>query len=100
LGIRFLKHIEKVSVILHCISSESSDLTKDYDTFRTEIGKYNPKLLTKTEIVLLTKSDLIDKKIVEKDIKKLKTKAKKVLAVSIHDWESLQKLKKIISFLN
>jgi GTP-binding protein len=93
LGIRFLKHIEKVSVILHCISSESSDLNEDYDTFRTEIGKYNPKLLKKTEIVLLTKSDLLDKKMVEKDIKKLKTKAKKVLAVSIHDWESLQKLK-------
>jgi GTPase involved in cell partitioning and DNA repair len=60
------------------------------------MSKYNPKLLTKTEIVLLTKSDLIDKKIVAKDIKSLKSKSKKVMAVSIHDWGSLEKLKKII----
>lgn len=96
LGIRFLKHIEKVGVILHCISSESSDLIKDYDIVRSEIGKYSPELSKKTEVVLLTKSDLIDNKTIEKDIKTLKTKAKKVLAVSIYDWESLEKLKKLI----
>jgi GTP-binding protein len=94
LGIRFLKHIEKVEVILHCISSESSSLIKDYNTVRKELGKYSPALLKKTEIILLTKSDLIDKKKVLQNLLKLKGKSKKVLAVSIHDWESLEKLKK------
>lgn len=97
LGIRFLKHIEKVGVILHCISAESADLIKDYDIVRSEMGKYSPELLKKTEIVLLTKSDLIDSKTVEKDVKKLKTKAKKIMAVSIHDWESIEKLNEYIT---
>lgn len=97
LGIRFLKHIEKVGVILHCISSESSDLIKDYNTVRSEMGKYSPKLLKKPELILLTKSDLIDKKTIEKGIKKLKTKTSKILAVSVHDWESLELLKKTLS---
>lgn len=96
LGIRFLKHIEKVGVIVHCISSESLDLIKDYNTVRSEIGKYSPELLRKAEVILLTKSDLIDKKIIEKDIKKLKTNSNNVLAVSIYDWESLEKLKELI----
>ncbi|MFH1971825.1 MAG: GTPase, partial [Patescibacteria group bacterium] len=96
LGIRFLKHIEKVGVILHCISSESSHLIKDYNIVRIEMGKYSKELLTKTEIIILTKSDLINKKKIEKGIKKLKTKAKKVLPVSIHDWNSIQKLKNLI----
>jgi GTP-binding protein len=97
LGIRFLKHIEKVGVILHCLSSESSDLIKDYNTVRSEIGKYSPELSKKNEVILLTKSDLIDKKTVEKDIKTLKTKDRKVLAVSIYDWESLEKLKDLMT---
>jgi GTP-binding protein len=96
LGIRFLKHIEKVSVILHCVSTESMDLSSDYNTVRTEIGKYSQELLKKKEVILLTKSDLIDKKIVKKYISELKTKAPKVLAVSIHDWESVEKLKDLI----
>lgn len=97
LGIRFLKHIEKVEVILHCISSESVDLIKDYNTVRAEMGKYSQELLKKSEVILLTKSDLIDKKTVEKDIKSLKTKAKKVLPVSVYDWESIEKLRKLIA---
>jgi GTP-binding protein len=96
LGIRFLKHIEKVGTLLHCISSESSDLIKDYDTVRIEMGKYSPELLKKTEVILLTKSDLIDKKTAKKDIETLKTTKREVLTVSIYDWESIEKLKDLI----
>ena len=99
LGIKFLKHIEKVGVILHCISSESSDLIKDYNTVRAEMEKYNPKLIEKTEVILLTKSDLVDKKELKKDINILKAVSENILPVSIYDWESLEKLKKLISFL-
>lgn len=96
LGIKFLKHIEKVGVILHCISCESHDLITDYNTVRSEMNNYGSMLLTKTEIILLTKTDLIDKKTIIKNVKLLKTKAEKVLPVSIYDWESIQKLKKLI----
>lgn len=96
LGTKFLKHIEKVSVLLHCLSSESTDLIRDYEVVRSEIGKYSQDLLKKPEIILLTKSDLMDKKTVKEDIQKLKTKTKQVVAVSIYDWESLEKLKKLL----
>lgn len=98
LGIRFLKHIEKVGVIVHCISAESLDLIKDYNTVRSEIGKYSPELSKKTEVILLTKSDLVDKKTIEKDLKILEAKATKVLAVSVYDWDSMEKLKDLLQF--
>jgi GTPase len=96
LGVRFLKHIEKVGVIFHCISSESTDLEGDYETVREEIGKYNPDLLNKKEIILLTKTDLIEKKILEDDLKLLSKLNTEVMAVSIHDYDKIEKLRKFI----
>ncbi len=95
LGINFLKHIEKVSTLLHCISTESTNPLKDYKTVRKEMGKYNKSLLQKPEIILITKSDLVDKKALLK-IKKGFDKKAKILEVSIHDWDSLEKLKSIL----
>lgn len=94
LGIKFLKHIEKVGLLLHCISGESENLKNDYQIIRKELGEYNEKLLEKKEIILLTKIDLIDKKDLEKKLKILKKLNKNVLEVSIHDFDSLEKLKK------
>ncbi len=97
LGVSFLKHIEKVGVLLHCISSESQDPLQDYKTIRQEMGNYNKELLTKKEILLITKSDLVDKSVITKLTKQFAKKGGVVIAVSIHDWESLQKLKQLIS---
>ena len=47
LGINFLKHIEKVKVLLHCIDATSSDFGKNYKVVRNELGKYNKELLKK-----------------------------------------------------
>lgn len=96
LGIKFLKHIEKTSVLLHCIDSNSEDLLRDYQVVRGELKKYNPDLLNKPEIILLTKSDCLIPKEVEKKIKKLLGTKKQVYAVSIYDWESLRLLKQIL----
>jgi GTP-binding protein len=96
LGIGFLKHIEKVSVLLHCISVESSDILKDYEIVRNELGKYNNELLNKKEIILLTKSDLIDDKELAKKLKILEKKSDKVFSISIHNWEAIEKLKQLL----
>lgn len=90
LGHKFLKHIEKVKLLLHCISSESDDPLKDYKIIREELKKFNPELLNKKEIILLTKSDLGESKL--KKIGK-----EKIIPVSIHDWDSIQALIKILS---
>lgn len=90
LGHKFLKHIEKVKLLLHCISSDSDDPAGDYKVIRDELKKFNPELLEKKEIILLTKSDL--KKPTIKKIGK-----QEVIPISIHDWDSIQALIKILS---
>lgn len=96
LGIKFLKHIEKVTLLLHCISVQSEDIQKDYQTVLEELAKFNSELIKKEEIILLTKTDLVDKKEVEKKMKELKKFKRKIYSVSIHDWDSLEKLKEIL----
>ncbi|MEK7536530.1 MAG: GTPase ObgE [Patescibacteria group bacterium] len=87
LGINFLKHIEKVKVLLHCIDATSSDFGKNYKVVRNELGKYNKELLNKKEIILLCKSDLINEKI----------SFKKAIPISIYDIDSINKIIKLIS---
>lgn len=96
LGIKFLKHIEKVKLLLTCVSVESEDVEKDYLIVKEELGRYNKALLDKDEVVLLTKIDLVPPKEIEKKIKKLKKLNHKVLPASIHDFDSLEQLKKIL----
>lgn len=96
LGIGFLKHIEKVGVLLHVIAADSEDAMKDYEIVHEEIKKYNAALLAKKEIILITKSDLVDEKKVKKLVKEFKKKSKYVLGISIHDFESLEKLRKLL----
>lgn len=97
LGIKFLKHIEKVGLLLHCIAVDTEDVISDYEVVRNELKSFNPELLNKQEIILLTKIDLVDKKEVGRKIKALKKFKKLILAVSIYDWDSIEKLRKIIS---
>ena len=97
LGHKFLKHIEKVKLLLHCISAESENPLKDYQVIKKELKAYNPKLLEKDEIILLTKSDLVEAKDLEKKLKTLSKTKKKIIPVSIHNWESIQSLTQILT---
>lgn len=96
LGIKFLKHIEKVSLIFHCISCELKNPLKSYLIIREELKKFNPNLLNISEIILLTKTDLKSKKEIKQHLNDLKSLKIKVLPTSIHDWDSLEKLKNLI----
>lgn len=97
LGHKFLKHIEKVGLLLHCISAESEDYLKDYEIVYRELKKFNPKLLEKQQIILLTKSDLVEEVDLASKISKLSKTKHKIFPVSIHNWDSLQTL---IQFLH
>lgn len=96
LGIKFLKHIEKVSILLHCIASDSVDFKKDFQTVNSELKSFNPDLLKKTRIIVLTKSDLVDQETIQKKEKEFKKLKLKVMPVSIHDWDSLEELKLVL----
>ncbi len=96
LGLKFLKHIEKVETLFHCISSESLDPLGDYKTIHNEMKEFNPLLNEKEEVILLTKSDLVFEDDLKDIIKKLKKTGKKILPVSIYNFDSVEELKKLI----
>ena len=73
LGIKFLKHIQKVDLLLHCISLESTDPLKDYKIVKKELGKFSKDLLGKDEVIVLTKSDLVSKNKLKQAIKSVNT---------------------------
>jgi len=99
LGDRFLKHVEKTKILIHCLDLLSTDLKLDYQTIRKELGVYNPDLLDKKELLVLTKTDLVDEKTIKKSIKIAEKLNQDYLTVSIYDVDSLEILKaKILEF--
>jgi len=96
LGIKFLRHIERVKTLFHFISAESIDPVKDYQIIRNELGAYNKELLQKTEYIFLSKADLLVDKEIEKKIIALKATSKKVLPISINDKNSLKRVEEIL----
>jgi GTP-binding protein len=93
LGIKFLKHIKRTKALACVISAESNAPLKDYETIRKELGEYDPELLEKPEVVVINKSDLVGKEKIEAMRKELRKTKREILVTSIHDYESIQKLR-------
>ncbi len=100
LGDKFLKHVEKTRILIHCLDLLSTDLKADYQTIRKELEVYNPDLLKKKELLVLTKTDLVDEKTLKKNSKITEKLNKDYLTVSIYDTESISLLKAKISELS
>lgn len=60
LGMRFLRHIERNSVLLFMISADSDDISDQYRILLNELKMYNPELLDKRRMLAITKSDMLD----------------------------------------
>ena len=60
LGHRFLRHIERNSVLLFMIPADTDDILKEYKILLNELGQYNPDLLDKERLLAITKCDLLD----------------------------------------
>ena len=69
LGLRFLRHIERNSMLLFMVPADSDDVKKQYQILVNELKMYNPELLDKKRVLAVTKCDLIDDEI-KKSIKK------------------------------
>ncbi len=65
LGVRFLRHIERNSVLLFMISAESDDISNEYSILLRELELYNPELLDKERVLAITKSDMLDDELTE-----------------------------------
>ncbi|KKW05458.1 MAG: GTPase obg [candidate division CPR1 bacterium GW2011_GWC1_49_13] len=97
LGTKFLRHIERTKILFHLISAESENPAKDYKTIKEELAAYSPQLTKKKEFVFLSKSDLVAAADLKNKIAPLKKINKNVIPISIHDWDSLEKVKKILN---
>jgi GTP-binding protein len=63
LGTRFLRHIERNSLLLFMVPADSDDIRKEYDILVGELEAYNPELLDKDRLLAVTKSDLLDEEL-------------------------------------
>ncbi len=64
LGLRFLRHIERNSVLLFLVPADSDDIKKEYEILLLELKKYNPELLHKNRILAISKSDMLDDELI------------------------------------
>ncbi|HSC54814.1 MAG TPA: GTPase ObgE [Phnomibacter sp.] len=60
LGHRFLRHIERNSVLLFLVPADSNDHRKEFDILQNELEEYNPEMLQKDFVIAISKSDMLD----------------------------------------
>src|SRR5690606_8603658 len=96
LGMKFLKHVERTTVLFHLISAESDDVLRDYKTIRNELGNYSKELLKKKEYVFLTKSDAVPAEALAEKTKLLAKHKVKAQAITILDDDSLAPVRKLL----
>ena len=97
LGDKFLRHIERCKILLHLIDLSEDKLTECYLKVRNELSKYDKTLTKKKEIIVFNKSDLFEKKEIEKKLKIFKSKIKKKYEIiSVVADKNLINLRKIL----
>ncbi len=64
LGLRFLRHIERNSILLIMVPADSDDISKEYQILLNELRQFNPELLDKNHILAITKSDILDSELI------------------------------------
>ena len=93
LGHKFLRHISRTKALAHLVSFEQQNMMKAYETVRSELEKFDPSLLEKEEIILLTKTDVVDELRIASELKKFKKLGKPVFAVTLFDDAVIKKFR-------
>lgn len=65
LGLRFLRHIERNSILLFLVPADSKDINDEYEILLNELKKYNPELLDKKGILAISKADMLDEELMK-----------------------------------
>lgn len=93
LGSKFLRHIARTKLLVHCVSLESEQPMDDYKTVRAELGSFAAtNLAEKQEVIVLTKSDTRDPAALKKVISSFKKTGSPVLSVTVLDDASVKAL--------
>ena len=65
LGLRFLRHIERNSLLLFMVPADSDDIAREYDILLNELRQFNPEMLDKRRVLAITKSDMLDQELMD-----------------------------------
>lgn len=95
LGLRFLRHIERNSILLFMVSCEQLDIEKEYNILLEELRKYNPELLDKQRLLAVTKCDMLDDTMIEQLNKHLPKDVETVFISAVSGMH-IQELKDLI----
>lgn len=99
LGIEFLRHIERCKILVHLLDGTklligpARSLLQDYEVVRSELSQYSKSLIEKSEILVLNKIDVLNKKQIKAAATTLKKTKKKVICISAASHENLELLK-------
>ncbi|WP_113925044.1 GTPase ObgE [Cognataquiflexum aquatile] len=95
LGLRFLRHIERNSILLFMIPADSDNIKNQYKILLGELQKYNPELLDKKRLLAITKADMLDEELMEQ-MKKEVPKDLDSIFISAVSGYNLDKLKDML----
>ena len=95
LGLRFLRHIERNSLLLFMIPADTGNIQKEYEILSAELEKYNPDLADKSRVLAITKSDLIDDELKEALSQNLPENIPNIFISSVAHW-GLDELKDVL----
>ena len=100
LGTQFLKHVERCKSLLHMIDITNDNVKKSYNQVKNELKNYSAKLSKKKELIILNKTDLIDKKKVKEIVDNFSKNTKsEVITMSTLEKKNISKIKaKLISY--
>lgn len=92
LGHKFLRHVKRTKMLIHLVSLENEDIKEAYLTVRNELDKYGEGLPDKKEVIVLSKTDMVDEKTIKAARKTLKKYNDDILEVTVLDDASIKKL--------
>ena len=95
IGLRFLRHIERNSILLFMIPCDTKDIKKEYAILLNELQQFNPELLDKSAILAITKTDMLDEGLIKEMKKELPSKISTVFISSISG-KGLDELKDLL----
>jgi len=95
LGLRFLRHIERNSMLLFLIPADSKDINTEYKILVNELKQFNPELLDKQRVLAISKSDMLDDEL-EKEIKKHLPKKVPHIFISSVSGKNIPQLKDLL----
>lgn len=71
LGLRFLRHIERNAVLLFMVPADANDIRNEYEILLNELARFNPELMDKQRVLVISKSDLLDEELMAEIEKEL-----------------------------